>query len=517
MSKRKAFSYLRFSTPEQAAGDSFRRQATMAREYAARHDLDLDTSLTFHDLGVSAYRGTNADTGKLADFLEAVEVGLVPKGSVLLVEALDRLTRLVPRKALRVLESIIERGVDVVTLNDGKLYSIDTIDQNPVDLMIAVVYFMRANEESATKARRLRQAWEGKRQQAGARPLTRMVPGWLRVVDGEGGARERIEVIPERAELLRRIFAEHLAGSGLQVIANRLNAEGVECWGWGKRKGDQWHRSYIKKLIENPATYGSFVPHTWTETGGERVRVAMEPMEGYYPAVVSREEFEQANQRGGRAPHHRSGVVISMLAGLATCPICDNAMTRVNKGRGGKSGTPKLVCSHAKVGGFCHYVGVDQALVEDALMADPARLVADAPAAGDPEVAAQVVNLESAISGIEDAIENVLDAIQRTGASEALATRLRELEADHAEQSGRHAQLLETLAASSGPVIEKRLAALEDALQRHEEVGAQAVNAALRSLVDAVVVDYRWGVLRMQWRHGGESEVRYAWPMYAFE
>jgi DNA invertase Pin-like site-specific DNA recombinase len=34
----KAYSYIRFSTPEQAAGDSLRRQTAKAREYAARHE-----------------------------------------------------------------------------------------------------------------------------------------------------------------------------------------------------------------------------------------------------------------------------------------------------------------------------------------------------------------------------------------------------------------------------------------------------------------------------------------------
>jgi hypothetical protein len=37
-----AFSYLRFSTPEQASGDSRRRQLAMAEKYAADHHLKLN-------------------------------------------------------------------------------------------------------------------------------------------------------------------------------------------------------------------------------------------------------------------------------------------------------------------------------------------------------------------------------------------------------------------------------------------------------------------------------------------
>ena len=55
--QRKAFSYLRFSATSQANGDSLRRQTALAAEYANSHNLDLDLSLTFHDLGVSAFHG----------------------------------------------------------------------------------------------------------------------------------------------------------------------------------------------------------------------------------------------------------------------------------------------------------------------------------------------------------------------------------------------------------------------------------------------------------------------------
>jgi DNA invertase Pin-like site-specific DNA recombinase len=82
----KAYSYLRFSTPEQAKGDSHRRQAELAERYAQEHGLELDRSLTYEDLGVSAYKGANAEGGRLGDFRTAVRDGVVPRGSYLLVE-----------------------------------------------------------------------------------------------------------------------------------------------------------------------------------------------------------------------------------------------------------------------------------------------------------------------------------------------------------------------------------------------------------------------------------------------
>ena len=71
-----AYSYLRFSTPEQAGGDSRRRQLDLARAYAARHGLVLDAGLSFRDLGMSAFHGRNVREGALRAFLDAVELGL---------------------------------------------------------------------------------------------------------------------------------------------------------------------------------------------------------------------------------------------------------------------------------------------------------------------------------------------------------------------------------------------------------------------------------------------------------
>jgi DNA invertase Pin-like site-specific DNA recombinase len=106
----KAYSYVRFSTPEQINGDSLRRQSQAAAEYAARHDLEL-MDKSYRDLGISAYYNANAETGMLFEFIEAVRTGSVPRGSYLLIESMDRLSRAKPRKAIRLLEQICEEGV----------------------------------------------------------------------------------------------------------------------------------------------------------------------------------------------------------------------------------------------------------------------------------------------------------------------------------------------------------------------------------------------------------------------
>jgi DNA invertase Pin-like site-specific DNA recombinase len=84
----KAFSYIRFSTPDQLKGDSLRRQLQSSREYAESRGLILDETLSMRDLGLSAYHGEHRTKGALGKFLELVDTGEIPKGSTLIVESL---------------------------------------------------------------------------------------------------------------------------------------------------------------------------------------------------------------------------------------------------------------------------------------------------------------------------------------------------------------------------------------------------------------------------------------------
>jgi DNA invertase Pin-like site-specific DNA recombinase len=179
----KAYSYVRFSTPEQAQGNSYHRQTERAKEYARLHVLKL-AELTFNDLGVSAYKSKNARTGALRAFLDMVENGAIEEGSYLLLENLDRLTRddIVPAQGLFL--QIIGAGINLVTLTDERVYSRQSINANPTDLIISIVHMMRANQESARKADLLFRAYETKRQIAATgapqdKPFTRMLPAWL--------------------------------------------------------------------------------------------------------------------------------------------------------------------------------------------------------------------------------------------------------------------------------------------------------------------------------------------------
>lgn len=95
--------------------------------------------------------------------------------------------------------------------------------------------------------------------------------------------------------------------------------------------------------------------------------------------------------------------------------------------------------------------------------------------------------------------------------SPAVRQRLADLE--HLRDETRQARddLLDRILDASDAVVTKRLEGLERALTAVPLDRGRA-NAALRTLVTAIVVDYFSGELTFRWKHGGESSLRFAWP-----
>lgn len=220
-----AYSYIRFSTPDQILGDSLRRQTDASIRYAAEHGLTLDETLNIRDLGVSAFKGNNFETGALGQFLVAIDDGRVAKDSYLLVESLDRLSRLPVTEALAIFQAIIGRGITIVTLIDSSIYSKERLRNDWTPLLIALVTMSRAHEESAVKSRRIKAAWEAKkvRVKANKEVMSGRCPWWLKPSDDNS----TYEIVEEKADIVRLMFRLAKDGMGNTLIAKYLNQHGI--------------------------------------------------------------------------------------------------------------------------------------------------------------------------------------------------------------------------------------------------------------------------------------------------
>jgi DNA invertase Pin-like site-specific DNA recombinase len=219
-SGRRVYSYIRFSTPDQALGDSERRQLDAAKDWADKNNHVLDDKLRLVDRGMSGYSGAHRKKGALGEFLKMVEAGDVPSGSILLVENIDRLSREDFMQAFETVTQIISKGVSIQTLQPYAEYTRDSIKGGMVYQLVGQM--QRAYEESARKSVLMRASRQRERElaQKSKRVLTKQGPAWLVMKPDRSG----FDVVKGAKETINRIFKLKLKGLGINRIEVLLNA-----------------------------------------------------------------------------------------------------------------------------------------------------------------------------------------------------------------------------------------------------------------------------------------------------
>jgi DNA invertase Pin-like site-specific DNA recombinase len=293
---RTVYSYIRFSTKDQLQGDSLRRQTDSATEWITKKGYALDSSLKMHDLGFSGFANPLGQDGALAGFLVAIKKGKVKKGSVLLVEKMDRLTRNEVIEALPPFLAIINAGVAVCTINDDMEYSHETIKNNQFAILPLIIQIIQNNLESAKKSDHAVANWTQKRATIKDKPITALCPAWLTPVLDSSKSRGKVSgftINQERAKVVQTIFDLTIAGKGLQAIVRELNGQNVPVFSKRKNSAVAWHQSYIHKILYARSVFGEFQPCV-KRTREKRTPVG-DVIPDYYPAIVSKATFYQAH------------------------------------------------------------------------------------------------------------------------------------------------------------------------------------------------------------------------------
>ncbi|OPH84528.1 site-specific recombinase [Nitrobacter vulgaris] len=415
------------STDLQLKGDSRRRQLEASREYADRNGLDLADDAQLEDIGISAFKGANLREGALGRFLEAVEQGAVARGSYLIVESLDRISREHVLAAQGVFLRIIQAGINLVTLTDGRVYRAG--ETNLGDLVISLVIMSTAHEESLKKSQRVGAAWNHKRLKAAeGTPMTQRCPAWLRL----SSDRKAYEIIPARVDIVHRIFEETIAGVGMYSVAKRLNQDRIPAF-VGK---SGWHQSYIAKTLANRAVLGEFQPHR--KVDGKRVPDG-DPIPNYYPAIMDSETYFQAQaakslrSSGGAGAGRKGPTYTNLFSGLANCAHCNYSMSFENKGATPKGGT-YLVCDNARRHLGCEAVRWRYQDFETSFFAFVSELDLESLIDQDAE-ATQRKLIESEISSLEGQLADIKASMEKTyalldagSAVEFVSAKLKELQ-----------------------------------------------------------------------------------------
>jgi len=322
MSETRVYSYRRFSSGRQASGHSLERQSASARTWCAENGYTLDEEFVIKDEAISAYLSKNATEGALSVFLNSARAGMIPRGSILLVESLDRLSRSAIPEAITLLTSIVKAGVRVVSMIDNKEWNEQTI-QDSMNFMMSVLLFSRAHEESATKAKRVRAAVLKKR--AAGLPVVTTVHGggWLTPqADLQGWV-----VDEEKAESVKKVFELAASGLGGIAIARIGNQEGWTLpWRVRANTNTMWEHTQISRLLRDRRTLGEWQPKRMLD--GKLVPDG-DPVLDYFPRIISDDLwYSVQNALAGRhGPVRLRGIKGDIFAGLLYCS-CGARMER---------------------------------------------------------------------------------------------------------------------------------------------------------------------------------------------
>ena len=352
----KVYSYRRFSSEKQSKGDSEARQNVtsyqVAIEIAKDRGMEFDTELLQGIEALSAYTAKHIERGAFGRFLDAIEAGLVAPGSILVVDAIDRISRMKPLDGIDVvLRKIIGKGISIYT--GGTEYNADNI-QNTIYGLIAAITM--AHQNSQQKSDRLKGTWIRKREanqdpeKRSRNRFTKWIPAWLGIK--VRGSKKLIapdlpewqhakkkefdfEPLPGAKDAIKTMFKLRLKGMSPAAIAGIMNQ--TSKWKPAKHPAKRnttqpFTEAYVRTILFNPAVIGHFRPHMRKD--GKRVP-AGEKLTDYYPPVVSEELFNRVQSK--RQKPLRTGPtthVRNLLRGLAFCPYCDAACYTVHKGKG---------------------------------------------------------------------------------------------------------------------------------------------------------------------------------------
>ena len=313
------YSYLRFSTPEQAEGHSLKRQEDYAKHYADKHGLTLNKSLTLKDEGLSAYHQDHIKRGALGLFLKAVEDKLIAPGSILIIECLDRLSRAAPYESQGIMLQLISAGITIVTAGDDKTYSQESLKADSNDMIMSLLILIRAYEESNTKSKRVKASikyqidqWitngRGKVIKNGANPY------WVKAREDNSG----FDLVDERVVVIKKILELYLQGWGFHKIVTYLNSN------YEPFKGKSWYVQYITTLVRSRTLIGE---RTFTVDDESRT------IENYYPSLLTPDEFFCLQKAvKSRASTKGQSKIPSLITGLKTayCGYCQSSMVAQN-------------------------------------------------------------------------------------------------------------------------------------------------------------------------------------------
>lgn len=330
--------YIRLSREDEdkAESQSIGNQRLLLEEYVKQCD-----DLRLYDIYIDdGFTGTNFERPQFQRMIKDIESGII---QCVVVKDLSRLGRNIARVSDFINEYFPKKKVRFISVNDKidkRYYDIDSNEDMMIDFKNMFNGFYP--KDISKKVRSTFRAKQSKGEFIGAFACF----GYRKAEDDHN----RLEIDEYAAEIVRRIFAMYISGTGQNTIAKILNDEGILCPSEYKKQcglnyhncnrlehTSYWTYSTVRRVLQNEIYIGNMVQNKSFRQICKKNAISLPKdqwivVENTHEAIIDRETWDTAQnllQRNTRQTMLSQN--IHMFAGFLKCGDCERAMVKIRR------------------------------------------------------------------------------------------------------------------------------------------------------------------------------------------
>ena len=321
--------YCRVSTEQEEQQNSYQVQIAYYTDLINRKK-EWTLAGIFADEGIS---GTQAK--KRPEFLKMIRLCKKQKIDIVITKSISRFARNTV-DCLEYVRQLKDLGIGVIFEKEN----INTLDAKGEVLMTIMAAL--AQQESESLSANVRLGIQFRNQQGKVQVNHNRFLGYTKGDDG------KLVIVPEEADIVRRIYAEYMDGASFLQIKRGLEADGI----LNGAHNEKWHESNIKQILTNEKYIGdALLQKTYTVNTLEKKRVANNGLapkyyvEGSHEPIIDKDVFLRVQAEIARRANiltdgkKRVYSARYALSSLVICGYCGDIYRRIKWNNRGKKST----------------------------------------------------------------------------------------------------------------------------------------------------------------------------------
>lgn len=359
--KLRVAAYCRVSTDSDEQETSYEAQITHYTAYINSHP-DWELAGIYADDGIS---GTN--TKKREEFNRMIDDCMAGKIDKVITKSISRFARNTV-DCLNYIRKLKDKSIPVYFEKEN----IDSMDSKG-EIMLTIMASL-AQQESQSLSQNVKLGLQYRYQQGEIQINCARFLGYTK------NEKKKLIIVPEEAEVVKRIYREYLEGASMLKIARGLQADGI-LNGAGREK---WHTSNINQILRNEKYIGdALLQKTYTTDFLTKTRVKNHGIvpqyyvENSHEAIIPRDIFMQVQEELIRrrivhtSPNGKNRTFSSThsFSNMIICGGCGEFFRRIHwNNRGKKSIVWRCISRLENTGQFCDARTVLESTIEQVLV-----------------------------------------------------------------------------------------------------------------------------------------------------